>query len=196
MMFVAYDVCCIIMFVANYDVCRLYCLSQYQNQHFTFYIGEDMDQIFPFSHKKFKLFKLFSLRVYFWMSQSPPPPLLVFIQFFCVTYLCSLVVVLSFIWLYLGVFWMHIQNVQEKTPQDEMSQGKNVPGTKHPREKTSQGTKHPREKTSQGTKRPRDNMSQGTKLPKGQNVRRDKTSQNTKRPRDKTSQRGQIRPII
>ena len=29
MMFVAYDVCRIMMFVANYDVCRLYCLSQY-----------------------------------------------------------------------------------------------------------------------------------------------------------------------
>ena len=29
MMFVAYDVCRIMTFVANYDVCRLYCLSQY-----------------------------------------------------------------------------------------------------------------------------------------------------------------------
>ena len=28
-MFVAYDVCRIMTFVANYDVCRLYCLSQY-----------------------------------------------------------------------------------------------------------------------------------------------------------------------
>ena len=32
MMFVAYGVCHIMMFVANYDICRLYCLSQYQNK--------------------------------------------------------------------------------------------------------------------------------------------------------------------
>ena len=30
MMFVAYDVCRIKTFVANYEVCRLYCLSQYR----------------------------------------------------------------------------------------------------------------------------------------------------------------------
>ena len=56
-------------------------------------------------------------------------------------------------------FWMHIQNVPR---QNVLKQ--NIPGTKHPRDKTSQGQNVPR------TKRPKDKTSQGTKRPKGQNI--------------------------
>ena len=57
-------------------------------------------------------------------------------------------------------FWMHIQNVPR---QNVLKQ--NIPGTKHPRDKTSQGQNVPRTKCPKGQNVPKDKTSQGQKIP-------------------------------